>query len=214
QYNPADGCLEIHEDLLINLTFHYTDESRPNRAAADAEKVTDNNPGFKQIYQACLLNYRPGRTYDNERRPAQKTAVADKPAAQINTTPFTVKVTVPQEGIYTITYEQLHELGADLAGTTNENLRVLNQGRESAVYCSSSGPFSPGDYLLFYGESYKSLYSRENIYWIIQGDSTGKRMQVTNGHPVSGYSVKPTFAHTTHAEKDEIYLKDMPPWDE
>ena len=121
-----------------------------------------------------------------------------------------MKAVVKDEGIYKITYEDLNALGIDLSSATNENLRVENQGAEVAVYRSGSGQFKAGDYILFYGEPFKSLYTRENIYRIYQGTGSGKSMAAIDGNPVNSYPVQQTFKNSYHAEEDKKYWESIP----
>jgi len=176
-----------------------------NTSAATGEKT------FERIYSSSLLNYRPGE--DSARALQQQRSAVSLQAqslAAAQSSPFAVKAVANDEGIYKISYEDLNALGSDLSSVTNENLTVENQGAEVAVYRSGSGQFKAGDYILFYGKPYKSLYTRENVYWIYQGAGSGKSMAAIDGNPVNGYPVQQTFRNSYHAEEDKKYWEGIP----
>ena len=121
-----------------------------------------------------------------------------------------MRVTLKDEGIYKVSYEDLNALGIDLTAVTNENIKMENQGREVPVYRSSSGPFKAGDYLLFYGEPFKSLYSKSNVYWIYQGSGAGKKIEQMPAGSFNSSNVQQTFNSSYHGEVDKKYWESIP----
>jgi hypothetical protein len=218
QYNPVTRLLELHKKIRVSVRFKPlvaeagTASVKEQRAAGSLTATADKT--FDRIYASSLLNYRPGEAASHivlqERSAVALQAQSLTTAAQ---SAFAVNAAVRDEGIYKITYENLKALGVDLSSATNENLKIENQGTEVAVYRSGSGQFKAGDYILFYGAPFKSLYTKENIYRISQGTGSGKSMAAIEGNPVNGYPVQQTFNNSYHAEEDKKYWESIPDGD-
>ncbi len=213
QYNPVSRLLEIHEKMRIYVKFRCAADKECDSRSNKYDRIPEESP-FEKIYESCLLNYNQFGDSGTAKHLAQEDSSDGFWYAELKQSPFAVKAAVMEEGICKITYDDLAFSGIDLSGTTNENISVANQGQEVAIYCSGTGQFLPGDYILFYSESFKSLYSRKNIYWIYQGGGNGKRMPEKAGRPVSGYPVQNSFKNILHAEKDTEYWANILPYDE
>jgi hypothetical protein len=214
QYNPVSRQVELHKKIHVFLKM------RP-AAAADGKTAVMEQPSFtasslsegkpfSSIYASCLLNYKPGQQTSPAERQNKSLIPAATQSLERDQSPFAIRAKVTDEGIYKISYEDLTALGVNLSSATNENLKVENQGTEVAVYQSGSGPFKAGDYILFYGVPYKSLYTKQNVYWVYQGSGSGKRMASIDGSPVNGYPILQTFHNAIHAEEDHLYWQTIP----
>ncbi len=215
QYNPVTRLLEVHKKIRVSLRFKLLEDSNNKTASMEQPDMSTSaatgEKTFERIYSSALLNYRPGKDFARalqQQRSAVSLQAQSPTAAQSSS--FAVNAVVKDEGIYKITYEDLNALGSDLSSATNENLKVENQGAEVAVYRSGSGQFKAGDYILFYGEPKKSLYTRENTYRIYQGAGSGKSMAAIDGNPVNGYPVQQTFKNSYRAEEDKKYWESIP----
>jgi hypothetical protein len=215
QYNPVTKELVIHKKLRINITFNNQSKTRAiDSNVITPEKRLSKNNTFEEIYKSSLLNYKPDRAYGTVKPLHKKSLNFNTLAAEINESPFAVKIVTEGEGIYKITYDDLSRLGIDLLTATSENLKMSNQGQEIAIYCSGTGQFTSGDYIIFYGESFKSLYSEKNVYWLYLGEQSGKRMSEIDGNIKSGYPVQTVFKNTYHAEEEKEYWQNIPPYKE
>jgi hypothetical protein len=107
-----------------------------------------------------LLNYKSLPEESSTRTAINQRAPISLPSAQTENSPYALKATIEHEGIYRIGYEDLAALGINLSSTTNENLKIENNGNEIPLYRSGTGSFKAGDYILFYGEPFKSLYTK------------------------------------------------------
>jgi hypothetical protein len=212
QYNPTTKKLLIHTRLRVQIIFRRTTVSESNALRQyDLNTNTgDSKNVYNNIYSSCLLN----QTLSNYSAtklllPEESPSYTDR-SIQTEYSPFTVKITVEKEGIYKITYEDLNTLGVNLSATTNDNLKVENQGKEIAVYRSGNGSFQPKDYILFYGLPLKSLYSKKNIYWLSQGSNAGKKMAVKDGSGFNSSQTKATFKNKYRGEEDKKYWQTIP----
>ncbi len=219
QYNPVTKILEIHRRFRVHITYDhktavngmYRDPKTPLSESRSA--LSNNRKGldpFKRIYQSTLLNYHAA-SEDGVRILPQKTAIpVNQEFSEIQNSPFAVRITIQDEGIYKISYEDLAAMGITLTHATNENLKVENQGIEIPLYRSGTGAFKPGDYLLFYGVPFKSLYAKKNVYWLYQGLPDGKNMTAKDGSQFAGYPVQTTFKNIYRGEEDKRYWQSIP----
>lgn len=215
QYNPVIKSLNIHKKIRINIRYSYLKtQGTPRSGLLQSMEGQAVHTPFEKIYSSSLLNYNQHRQYRFSKDNTNRIFPIETHVSELSESPFAVKVVVSQEGIYKIAYEDLDALGIDLASATNENLKITNQGEEIAIYCSGSGKFVAGDYVLFYGESFKSLYSKKNVYWIFQAQQDGKRMTVLDARPQNGYNEQKAFKNTYHAEEDERHGSLLPPHEE
>ena len=214
QYNPVAKTLEIHKKFRVHVKYIKTkaDDVKTlitqNRTINKPQQVKADT--FQNIYKSTLLNYKS--------HPAETTSLIQQKATgpvtiqsmQMENSPFAVRVTVQEEGVYKISYENLAALGINLSSTTNENIKVENRGNEIPLYRSGTGSFKAGDYVLFYGEPFKSLYAKKNVYWIYQGSSNGKSMTIKDGSQYAGYQVQTTFNNIYRGEEDKKYWETIP----
>lgn len=218
QYNPVTRELVVCKKMKVQVS-HCPEEERSHqvRMSRIEQRLErrERDRAFEHIYRTAIMNYIPGK----EMRTSFKENFGEvQPSrslsAGIRQSPFAVKVLIDEAGIYKITYEDLLALGIDLSGVTGENIALENQGQEIALYCSTSGPLKTGDYILFYGQAFKSLYSKTNVYWLYKKDGQGKRMQQRIGTPGSGEAQQAWFQTTHHFEKDLLYWSNIPPYAE
>ena len=201
QYNPVTKTLLVHKKYRVELSFRFQGATPPPKSSKQ-EKV------FNKIYQSCILNSKPKQEDGNITN--QQLLSQATPLTANASSPFAVKAVIEAEGIYKVSYEDLNALGINLSATTNENLTVENRGQEIAVWRSGTGPFQAGDYILFYGEPFKSLYTKKNVYWIYQGSTNGKSMPIKDGSQFSGYPLQTTFHNIYHGEEDKFYDQRIP----
>ena len=213
QYNPVLKTLDVYEKMKLLVKFVNSSRNTENKAADVYVSASDNSK-FEKIYESCLLNCNQFSSIKTENDMGKSAYAGSLWPAEINQSPFAVKAKVTEDGIYRITYEDLNSLGIDLSSTTNENISVSNLGLEIAVYCSGSGRFKPGDYILYYGDKIKTLYAKTNIYWVYQGAEEGRRMQEVSGSLADANLLQSSFEDVLHAEEDKIYWQNIPPYTE
>ncbi|MCX5904566.1 MAG: C25 family cysteine peptidase [Proteobacteria bacterium] len=211
QYNPVTRLLVLHKRYRVSIRFTLAAGSNGKTASVEQRSASApagaGEPLFSRIYASLLSNYTPVEE-PLRALPQSKSAVTMQTQAAAGAQK--IKAVVKEEGIYKISYEDLSALGMDLSAATDENLAVENQGTEIAAYRSGSGSLKSGDYILFYGVPFKSLYTKQNVYWVYQGSGNGKRMAAIDGNPVNGYPVLQTFKSSYHAEEDKKYWESIP----
>ncbi|MEN0046542.1 MAG: C25 family cysteine peptidase [Bacteroidota bacterium] len=67
---------------------------------------------------------------------------------------FYYKVPIVEDGVYRLTYQELQNAGVFSESTvpTGANFQIFHQGEEIPVYVTTTGSFTSGDYIEFYGE--------------------------------------------------------------
>ena len=214
QYNPVAKTLEIHKKFRVHVKYIKTKAEdvktsiTQNRTINKPQQV--NADTFQNIYKSTLLNYKSQPAATTSLIQQKTNAPATIQSMQMENSPFAVRVTVQEEGVYKISYENLATLGINLSSTTNENIKVENRGNEIPLYRSGTGSFKAGDYVLFYGEPFKSLYAKKNVYWIYQGSSNGKSMTIKDGSQYAGYPVQTSFNNIYRGEEDKKYWETIP----
>jgi hypothetical protein len=62
------------------------------------------------------------------------------------------KIPVAEDGIYRLSYVQLQQAGLPLSEIQGQQFQLFHLGEEQPIYTTSSGVFSSGDYIEFWGE--------------------------------------------------------------
>jgi len=167
QYNPVQRALRVVRSMTITLEFRGADVVEGFNAMPP-ETLTVGTPRvFDTIRAASVINHDSRFTknsYVQSIDPVQARISSD-----MENSPFAIRIVTSEPGIHLVRYEDIAGLGADISGLTNSNLKIENLGREIAVYRSGTGPFTDGDYILFYAEDFQSEYSAVNVYWLYQG---------------------------------------------
>jgi hypothetical protein len=212
QYNPVTNTLLVHKKYRVEIAFRFSASQGAATVLKSSKqvKISDGKQEklFNKIYQSCVLNPKPKQDGGNITK--QQLLSQATPLMADESSPFAVKAVIESAGIYKVSYEDLSALGINLTATTNENLTVENRGTEIDVWRSGTGEFKAGDYILFYGESFKSLYAKKNVYWIYQGQTNGKSMGDKDGSQFSGYPLQTAFHNTYHGEEDKYYWQNIP----
>ena len=78
----------------------------------------------------------------------------------------TVNLLVKEEGLYRVTYEDIHDGGAgpDLLGVPSAYLALTNKGMPVRIRMVAAQNWGPGAYFEFVGEGIDTLYTDENVY--------------------------------------------------
>ena len=66
-----------------------------------------------------------------------------------------VKLTVEQEGMYKVSYDELISAGLTAGQIQGGDLQIHSMGRQQPLHVSTSGTWGSGDYLVFHGEGQK-----------------------------------------------------------
>lgn len=168
QYQPATGQLIWNKALQVTVKFDTT-----QAVGMDAGDEEPNNP-FELALQHSLLNYnqaRAWRTLPGSR--LNQTAAPFLPDQVENFVQPLYRISIQNDGLYRLTYENLTEAGFPVGQLTFTNLKLTNQGRTvgySYDDLDENGLFGPGDSFVFYGQKFygdwmAQRYVNENVNW-------------------------------------------------
>lgn len=204
QYNPASGELRAAANMAVRLTFSGANASIANPAGPD--------PIFDDVLAATFPNFEQAQAWRVRPEPQPMPAmVAERLASDW------MKITVNQDGLYRVSYEDLQAGGMDVAALNAldpRTLRLLDEQREQAIYVSGEGDlsFDPGDTVLFYGRRNTAYLSTDdNVYWLTWGGNNGLRMATQDGTPGSADFAE-TLLTTIHVENDNRFYVRQRPW--
>ena len=119
------------------------------------------------------------------------------------------KILIVEEGLYELSSDDLKTAGME--DIVPDRLHLFKQGQEVPLWINGQ----PDDLLLqFFAHETGSLYTNENIYWLVDGDdlpwSDHKQDldEVDNGAPLQMPDELPqgVYLATTRAEENHIYL--------
>ena len=117
-----------------------------------------------------------------------------------------VQISVDQEGWYHIPFAQLFAAGLDV-NTDLRSLHLYAEGIEQPLLFTghSSGMVSPTDAIEFYGTGIDTPFSATRIYWLIRGNSFGKRILPAPASSSGGISPS-SFPFTVIRQDRTVYF--------
>ncbi len=149
------------------------------------------------------------------------------------------KICVDEEGVFRLDHQDLVNLGIDPAQIDKSTLQLFGNGggmlpeandlprftdlQENAIWISgnNSGPFTPNDYLLFYGQSphqwtYNDendayeyqvhYYSGETCYFLTHSQQQGKRIQQRNSlNETPTHTINEFYDYQVH-EREQVNI--------
>lgn len=129
------------------------------------------------------------------------------PASATAATPQAFRIVTRQAGLYHITYEDLQQAGADLAGLTPDAIAMtyLGQPVDILIIGGEDGRFDPGDAVLFYAAPYRGRYMTGNVTWLILGGGPGGRMATRARQPDGSETRVNVITRTLRLEYDRDY---------
>ncbi|OGF67047.1 MAG: hypothetical protein A2Y62_10895 [Candidatus Fischerbacteria bacterium RBG_13_37_8] len=169
------------------------------------EPVLFSEFSFEPTYEMAFINYADSKLYRAKRI---------LPAAQQNSTLLPssgYKVTINEDGIYRLTYQQLANAGLPVDTIPPRTFQLYNKGQELAIYVlgEEDGKFDTTDYIEFYGlkkrpdparqtEFESADYTDNNVYWLYYSRTLGKRVQYRSVNPNNGYTVPSYYWYTEY----------------
>ncbi len=199
QYNSARGALQVTPTLRVRVSFA---EPLPTVAPLPPD------PTFDAILAATFLNYEQAGAWRT--RPQPLAAPATAAARQVSGGPW-VKITVKQDGLTKVTYNDLVNAGVAVSGIDPRTFRLLDEGQEQDIYVSgeADGVFHSADAIYFYGRRTTAyLTNDKNVYWLTWGGAAGRRMASQSAAP--GSAPLATLVTTARAEQNNSYYSYRP----
>lgn len=210
QYQPASQHVTWHQRLLIEVAFQQSaTHSMPhqNHTSALSSTMTEHKSPFEPILRQRLLNYSNAAHWRSAAHPVTQGQTRARLA--LDSSNGTVyKITLEEEGLYRLTYDDLAAVGINMDTLDPRHLRLTHRGSNVAVLVTGEedGRFDQGDAVLFYGQAFQGSvmdkkYTDENVYWLLVDDTTGPRMTTVDGTPNDTDPTPTSYRTTTRAER-------------
>jgi hypothetical protein len=182
---------------------------------SDVASTTAPAAEFEQSWPASM---EANAVAPAEKKASSKQPSAPAPAPAALTTQQTiaggraVKISVARNGWYRVTQPELVAAGLD-ANSDPRRLQLLVDGKEIPIMINGGdGQLRAGDSIEFYGQALDTLNTDTHVYWLISGNTSGKRLN----RPKSS-TVKPgntdwangfggSFALTTERKDKMVYF--------
>ena len=223
QVDGVSGKVRVHRRLVVNVTFHGGEASRP---AALPDPHGDHLRGaFINPPPSAWAAPRSAALPDAHGDLLRGAGMAPRPAARPAAAngwydpalPW-IKVLVPADGVYRITpgWEPLSHLGAGSIDPRTFRLFLAGAEIPLVVRSGGDGSFDASDELLFHGRyrrahtageerDHESEYGPEETYWLTWGGAPGRRYEERDASPDLGYPEREWYLHAAHHEIDRSF---------
>jgi len=206
-YNYSTKKAKIARTIRLAVSFNSTGKN-PSKQYVLAGNTVES--AFESYFQNNLINFAQAKSW----------RVKPNPSLALNkNTSFAsgesrYKVTVEEDGLYSITGDDLQAAGLSLGNVNPNKIRLTNNNVEIPILVTgdSDGSFDSNDEIRFLGKfnrgdySYLSPYTPSNTYWLSFGESNGLRIVEVDGGLYEANPITMNISHhTVHYEKDNIF---------
>ncbi len=200
QYNPVRRELRLYHKLIVEVRFIRSGEA----LLAQRGPLMPESAAYDAIFESVLVNPQDARQWRGTtfRVPQAPSLTAIAPRH---------KLSVTQDGMYSVTGRDLETVGVDIGAITPRTLTMTNRGKQVPIFVRGEGDgrLDPTDEIIFYGEqlhgeaSYINPFSDENVYWLSWNAGPGSRMGTrTLLDETRNAEVHRHFLTRAHFEKD------------
>jgi uncharacterized repeat protein (TIGR01451 family) len=199
QYNAVSQRMWFHSRFRVMLSFAYPLGQGLVRPSGGELQ------GLEQVLSEQLVNYAAAREW-------RGVEVENSTSGHWPLASDSYKISVEQDGIYRLTYQDLWAAGVPVSTLDPRTLQIYSMGSEIAVRVmgEEDRSFDDGDSVLFYGQGVSNKYTRENVYWLTYGQSAGRRMLKRNGTPSSSLPSPSYFDAHLCLEENARYSSQWP----
>lgn len=171
-------------------------------------------PNFKNVSSYSSAEFQRARQQSNpivvKKNPIlpvelAKEVAANSSLADLNTQRWVaaqtgVKIGVKEEGIYRVTKAELQAAGFDTSISNNLWQLYLNGVEQSMIVEAN------GDYIEFYGRTIDTIDSDVNMYFLVAGNSNGKRMRNAIRRNIGGNVIGKTLDFSYQKQDRSLYV--------
>jgi hypothetical protein len=208
QVNPLTGEVRHFTRLRVEVT--YTASTTPLRRAS---QVMPAGP-YEQVFRQALLNYDTAQAWRTSPSPQTQPATSSTFATRAFGLEPWYRVSVPGDGLYTVTCADLTAAGINAAAVQLATVRILAGGSDGAeipllVTNHNNSLFCDQDDLVeFWGQGIASKYATDNVYWLTFGGAPGLRM--ASRTPAPGATLQTTATVALRLEQNLQYRPQSP----
>ncbi len=212
----AEGMVQILERARIEVRFSESVQSSPSIQQINKKAGPETERGFESFFARHLKNYSKARAWRQvpaSDRTLEKTSYLDAP--------YRYRLYVVEDGVYTLSGQELEDAGADLGTIEAATLSLYCGGKPVPIMVEGGkdGRFDRDDRIVFIGthnrgdQTWNSRYSMFNVYWLTWGNGVGARFVQVSGAPdLADADTLRSARHRIHLEQDLVYerYKDIP----
>lgn len=208
QYDWKNNEIKYFTNCILNLSIDETNNFKINN-----NLLNDYEKNLKNI----IINYDDALKWRGERK-----LNIDNKNDWLNPNEQYFKLSLIQDGIYRITYNDLINYGIQPTSVAPKYLSILNKGNEIPIFFSGKdeNKFDVNDYIEFYAtknyseENYRKIvstntnyinylneYTDSSYYWLKIGNQNGKRINVKRNVNIIADTIKSNQV-VIHQEKD------------
>jgi hypothetical protein len=199
QYNPVQKTLRVFKTLKLAVEFSEPfSQTTPLGPPLKGEEIVARSLFLNPEYQSEIIAPRSRLDFvQNEWYNPQFTYY---------------KLFVEEEGIYSLTYDDLLAAGIDAASLNLETLKIYTRGEPIPLWIT--GPqgltLSPQDTIYFYGDwhrgkdRYYDFYTNSNVYFLTDDGEPGPRYQLIPSDNFQN-NPEPFYWETLHLEREVLF---------
>ncbi len=211
QFNPILQSIIIYKRLKFILKqVNPGIEKLPDLEKSNT-RSKERSDVYERIFEKQVLNY--NNTFEDQVSGLNR--ILNTSSKEFGAVEFykkivnreNAKLTINENGIYKLTYNDLESSKFSISTLNPEHLHLYNRGIEIPIFIDGEqdGKFDALDYILFYGEKNNTIFSNDNIYWLVAEETNGKRVQQPSEiKKINSIKLK-VFEDRQHFEKDLLY---------
>jgi hypothetical protein len=175
---------------------------------------------FEDILERTILNFKEAKDFKSFNPDIVNN---DTTGNWIDYTKEYVKLAIPEDNVYRITYSDLVNYGLNPSLINPQTIKIFRLGREVPIYVKGEEDiqFNEDDYIEFFGEKnytyqdyrqivnwgqdyihYMNRYTDTSFYWLTYGGNNGRRISFINTIPFSTPDTISSHLVKMHFEKD------------
>lgn len=214
KYSPLTRTLEILDSIKIKVNFDGNYQNQLN--------IASQSSFFDEALKQVIINYDQALQF---RSPTIK-LFNDTTGNWIDYSKEYIKLAIPEDNIYRITYDNLLSYGLNPNLLNPRTLKVYQRGKEIPIYVKGEedGQFNENDYIEFYAErnysyqdyrrivnvredyiNYMNRYTDTSIVWLTYGGDYGQRIVLDSSEIIQTNDTVKNHFVKIHLEKDAYF---------
>lgn len=201
----------------VHGTFAYGQTSGVRHERKTAEARTDWD-AIGQSHQLLSDQRQADRIARQDQAVLKRVDAASGSLVDGLSTAQQLALTIRDDGVYRVTFEELLAMGMDLSGRSADALSLTDRGQAIPIHVLATGKrntFAAGSEVHFIGRAAKSLYADHAVYVLSMGQGIGTLMPEMNAGPRGNRDVT-TQQKTLRVARDRLYSFASPvdgePW--
>jgi hypothetical protein len=216
QINPVTYNWKLNQVKMIlnanlNVTFKSYGTYPVNNAAEGA---------YSNILKNVIVNYNDAKNFRSFRKLFTQQDITGN---WIDYSKEYIKLAIPSDGIYRISYQDLLSYGIDPSMIVPNSIRIFCKGNQLPLYFKLSQPdlFSQGDYIELWAQknygspnyrqivsqgtdylNYMNRYTDTTFVWLSWGWQNGRRINIDSSNGLTSTDTINTYLNFQHLEQD------------